>query len=41
MWLPKKIYLKGYTNVSRTVATVNVKWKCALEGKEKINLRHN
>lgn len=39
MWLPEKNYLKGYSNVSKTLATVNIKRKCALMGKEKNKLK--
>lgn len=35
MWLPEKNYLKGYSNMSKILATVNIKRKCALMGKEK------
>jgi hypothetical protein len=38
MWLAEKNYLKGYSNVSRPLATVNIKRKCALVGKGEIKL---
>lgn len=38
MWFPEKNYLKGYSDVSRPLATVYVKRKCVLVDNAKIKL---